>query len=236
MSPKTDCVPFDQVVDRLMGKIKWWFHGPRQNAPDLNDISDSVFLKNREGIFTYANQVFLNEFADGKFIVGKRCDSFLHDSIASTCLRTDSLVQECVDNLWFEHQGVRADGDKYLLRSFKCSLTNSTDESFSILGLTRIIARLDSEIASHADSVEAKFDLFNELSAQDKAICRKYSDGRSTREIASSFDLSTKAIENRRRKILNHLRVATPLDLVKLFVRFEERGHVAMHHQFDFVR
>jgi FixJ family two-component response regulator len=43
-------------------------------------------------------------------------------------------------------------------------------------------------------------------------------------EIGVLLDVSSKTIDNRRKKIMASLQYQTPIDIVKMMVRFEERG------------
>ncbi len=111
----------------------------------------------------------------------------------------------------------------YLIRTFRLNLEQFNDDAFRILGVSRPVSFVDEE-NDGVPLVEQQFIKFMGMSPIEKRISTLFTNGLSTKEIGAMLDLSGKTIENRRKNILQGLGLIKPVDLVKLLVRFEERG------------
>lgn len=223
MSELSYQLPFDQAVDQINQRINSWLAGPKFKPPELEDFEDPICLKNSELVVIHANQPYYSFFAGGTIPIGKKATTFLHNGVANISVKTDGLIKEGVSCLQFEHIGRGPDGRLYNICAYKRPLPKSNETACVVLEVSRPLSIREAETGGQL-SVEEQFGIYSNFSVDDKLICASYARGDSTKEIAAALDLSTKAIENHRKKMMLELRVERPVEIVKLLVRFEERG------------
>lgn len=200
--------------------------GTRETHPNLDDIEDCVYLKNSDRVHTLANHAFRQYFAAGVTPVGMASDSFLKSTVAKISAQTDRLILDGICSIEFEHVGVDSRNEQFLFRTYKQSLQERGYEPFAILGITRPIARIQTGGQRTVEDVQLLFGIYQKLTDQEKFICREIASGCTSKEIAVELDLSSRAIEIKRKKIMNRLGFARPIEIVKMMVRFQERGLV----------
>ncbi len=123
----------------------------------------------------------------------------------------------------FEHVGLGANGKRFLFRTFKADLTRFRYPPYAIVGVTAAIHPI-STAEEHRDEVESLYQRFTTFSEIDQQICTLFALGESTRAIAQRLNVSTKTVENHRNKVLHKLGLNKPVEIIRLLVRFEERG------------
>ena len=58
----------------------------------------------------------------------------------------------------------------------------------------------------------------------DRTICRMDAQGDLTKEIAGSVGLTSRSIENRRKKMQQHFQVERGMEVIRITIRLEEHG------------
>lgn len=217
---------FKNVIEEVQQRIDQFLAGPKDRHPDFDDIEDCVYLKNSDRINTCGNRAFKTLFASGVTTVGMATDSFLKSSVAKTSVQTDRLILDGITLLEFEHVGVGSDNKNYQFRTFKRSYQDRLYEPFAILGITRPVALINDSEGLLPENVQKHFLVYKGFTEQEQVICRGIASGLSSKEIAEVLDLSSRAIEIKRKKMMNALHFERPIEIVKMMVRFQERGMV----------
>lgn len=216
---------FDENVAKTRQVMHCWFKGDRSSTPDLSELDFPVYLKNRERTITLANESFRDLFARDEWPIGKHSDSFLHESIASVSQQTDQLILNGYSSIQLDHLGEGPEAQQLIMRTYKQSLEEYDYEPYQILGVSCPIELVVGTENKRSD-LKQQYKVYLSLSEQDRKICKLYGVGETTRFISLQIGLSTKAIENHRRKIMKSLGLEKPIEIVKLLVRFEERGYL----------
>jgi DNA-binding CsgD family transcriptional regulator len=216
-------ISFEDTIADLREEVKRWFAGPRRRPPDIDRFAEPVYFKSSNAIIVHANQAYRDFFARGKSTTGRIATTFLDNSIVSISEHTDALILAGVKHIRFDHECLGPNGNWFQIESMKLSLIDYNDGAFDILGVSRPVS-MESETASSCDSLSDKHLGYKKLTLRDRRICQLLAEGRATKEIASIVDVTSKTVENRRRKIIEKLELEQPIDIVKMLVRFEERG------------
>lgn len=96
----------------------------------------------------------------------------------------------------------------------------------AILGVTQLVkqASVASDVGNRHLQLAQKWDCFQKLDARDQEIAVATTQGASCAEIATRYSITKRTVENRRALLLESMKLETPLDLIKLIVRFQECG------------
>lgn len=218
-----DAGNFKVTIEFVVAELQGFFDSGAVAPLDFDQLSDFVFIKNVERIITFSNLALRESFSSGKSNIGMRSDAFLQESIEAVSEKTDSLVMSGVNKIEFEHIGFGPDHRQYLFRSYKQSLIENHHEPFAILGITRPIQELSQEDDKGFRDVFQLFKIYSGLPTQDKTICLSLGVGKTTSEIAEIMGKTTRAIEIRRKKILQRMGFSKPIEIVIAMVRFDER-------------
>lgn len=218
---------FGATIDTVLTEVKRFFESGANAPLNFDRLSDSVYIKNAERIITFSNLAYRNTFSSGRSTIGMRSDSFLQESIEAISSQTDQLVFSGVMKVEFEHIGFGSDHRKYLFRSYKHSLLQYRHEPFAVLGISRCIKELQGEQDLESHDVLQLFKIYSGMPDQDKTICLSLASGKTTSEIAELMGMTTRAIEIRRKKILNRMGFSRPVEIVVLMTRFDERKLVS---------
>ena len=128
-----------------------------------------------------------------------------------------------IEELQFTYEYVGVCGNRYLLQNYKRSLLDYHDGAYEILCISRPVQW--EETRQHSkDSLLGNHRSFLRLDDKAKLVCKMTSEGHSLKEIASVLDVSVKTVENRRRMVLQEFQLENVVEIVKMLVRFEERG------------
>jgi DNA-binding CsgD family transcriptional regulator len=218
-------VSFDVAVSRVCDQLNRWFAGPRKKLPEIDCFPEPVYLKSSSAMIVHANAAYHDFFAHGMSAAGRLATSFLDNSVIRVSEHSDALILSGADQLQFEHHCLGPNNRWFKFRTFKKSMLEYQDVAYDILGISRPLAvETSGQEKARTDSLEEKHLAYSQMEPTDRRICNLIAEGRSTKEIASVIDVTSKTIENRRRKILDRLEHQQPIDIVKTMVRFEERG------------
>ncbi|MEL6108851.1 MAG: LuxR C-terminal-related transcriptional regulator [Planctomycetota bacterium] len=202
-----------------------WLVGPKETSPDIEQFSFPVYVKNRERVLTLVNRAYSDCFSYRELPIGKHCDNILHESVAKVSAHSDSILFDGYSRLELEHAVLGPDNHRYLVRTYKVDVSGYRYEPYAILGVS-IPLRVLGESNENPLGIEDLFAVYAGLDRDDKRICTMYALGETTRAIAEELGKSAKTIENHRCKIMNQLGLSKPVEIIRLLVRFEERGYL----------
>ena len=221
---KTYTQPFleaaDEIVQRTVETL-------RLRSPDFDwfeELEDGVFIKNRQGTIVQFNQEFVRVAKGGPGHIDRTGSVYMEKKLAEISKRSDELVFGGASSLDFVHQAFASDGRKYLFHTFKCDLASEKVSGYELLGITRPIAPLDEDSSKSDQELHQLHQRFVLLSLRDQDICRLTVLGATSREIGDRLGISSRAIEMRKQKIFETLKVAKSIELARKLVRMEERG------------
>ncbi len=137
---------------------------------------------------------------------------------------TDTVIMDGVLSIEFEHVGRDALGREFIFRSFKRRLDEFKDPQFHILLFSRPIALVGNGELERRRSLNELLVLYQQLDKVDQAICLGDAHGESTKHIAATVQMTTRSVELRRNKIIEHFGFRRSIDIVVLIVRLAEHG------------
>ncbi len=219
-------IPYDitflDTVDLINNSLERWFAGPKTSPPDIDSFAEPVYFKSSDGVIVHNNEAYREFFSDGITATGRIATTFLDKSIISISQHTDALICAGVEYVEFEHVCYGPENRWYSVRSYKRRLMQHNDGAYDILGISRPISFDDD--SNPRTPLENAFEVYSSFDLRDKRICMLLAEGSTMPEIGVLLDVSSKTIDNRRKKIMASLQYQTPIDIVKMMVRFEERG------------
>lgn len=215
---------FDDEKRIVLQRVLEWGATDRSEPPDLSGIESLVTMKNADRTVTYSNPAFNAFMLGGKTVLDQALDNRLALGLRRVSQSTDNLILGGVQSLELEHVGSGIDNRPCTFLSWKRKLDELKDVKYVILLVCRPIEYLSASHTDHLRDLAEMLMLFEQLDATDQAICKRYANGDSTKEIAVKVGLSTRSVENRRQKILAYFGFERPIEIVKLLVRLEENG------------
>lgn len=215
---------FKQEQSLILEEVNRWrpFCGEREL--DLSQVEACVAIKNKERNIVFANSAFRYFFAAGNQVVERSTEAFTFWKTAKLSQQTDELILEGTQSIDVEHVGRDAEGRGYTFRTYKCSLAEWTNPNYFILGVSRPIALLGNSEHEQSKKLSELHALFVSLDAVDQTICRLDAQGELTKDIAASVGLTSRSIENRRKKLLGLFRVERFMEIIRITIRLEEHG------------
>ncbi|OYP35178.1 LuxR C-terminal-related transcriptional regulator [Rhodopirellula sp. MGV] len=222
----SNLIDFIQSADRIAAIVAASLERGEQLEPLINQESDLVYLKSADQRLLCSNEAYRRVFTPDELPVGRFGASFLHRTIIPISEASDKMILEGCMSAVFDHYGRDSEGQLSLFRSAKKSLIGVGQGSFAILGITRVEKTFidsDNEIAKGALLAD-QWRRFNELPELDRQIAVSLARGMTAMEIAQQREVSKRTIENHRNTILNELGVESPLEMIKLLVRLQEKG------------
>lgn len=226
---------FFQHVGQIMGRVRRWAIDSSANQgfcearyPNLDDYQEFVFLKSGDRVLLHSNQVgrsFTQSPCDQAATAAPeplRTEPFLFAEGVRLSHQIDALVLEGCPEARLDHQGIAADGSCYLMQTHKSRIPTNPMGAV-ILGITRLVRPLMKAPAPAIDGLALKATLFARLSDEDQEFCRLHAMGLCKAKIAEALRCTTRTVDNRRSRILKHLQLDQPIDLVKLMVRMADR-------------
>lgn len=214
---------FGRAVGEVEQYLREWFSGPRSRSPQLDRFAFPVYLKNRQRVLTLVNSSYQNFFCREELPVGKHSDSVLTASISKVSAESDAIILDGYSRIELDHPGIGPNNRRYLMRTHKVDLSGYKYKPYAILGISIPIRVLD-DPQGHHPNVEESFLIYESFDPDDKHICTMYALGETTRSIAEYLGRSPKTVENHRHEILKRLGLSKPVEIIRLLVRFEERG------------
>ncbi|MCC9603243.1 LuxR C-terminal-related transcriptional regulator [Stieleria sp. JC731] len=219
-------IEFVQTANRIAAMIAAALEKGDSFEPLINTESDLIYVKSADQRLLCSNEAYRRVFTPDELPVGRFGASFLHKTIIPISEASDRLILEGCMELLFEHYGRDSEGQLSLFRTAKKSLIGVGQGSFAILGITRVEKTFidsDNEIAKGALLAD-QWRRFNELPELDRQIAISLARGMTAMEIAQEREVSKRTIENHRNTILQELGVGSPLEMIKLLVRLQEKG------------
>jgi DNA-binding CsgD family transcriptional regulator len=213
-------IPFSQASDDAFQLVEKWIRSDPPIPLDIDQFQDCVYVKNAARQILHSNLAYKSFFDNSNLVIGTVGEAYLDSATLTVSAKSDDLLVSGGNRVEFDYVATRPDGRLYNVKTQKRWLAPNR-RSLSILGISRILAELDSPpIASQGLAAMAR--KFESLDAEDQSLCRLVAGGRSQREIADLLGCTTRTIENRRNRIMNELDIAKPIDIVKLMVRMAE--------------
>ncbi len=225
---------FDEAKSQVINAIRDWYPKRETEELDLSAIEACVVIKNHERAVVRDNAAHQYFFASGRATIGKPttgkpATGRLGDSVgqyrtSKLSHHIDDLIAEGIRSLDCEHEAKDPEGQSYQFRTFKCQLDEFQDPDLFMLSISRPTACFGKTDNARGKSIQTLLAIFQSLDATDQLICRLDAKGESTKDIAVAVDLSPRAIELRRKKMLELFEAQRPMELVRITIRLEEHG------------
>ncbi len=213
---------FATSVAQIAAAVDAWFFREQTAMPNLDRFEDAIYLKGADRVLMYGNSVYQQSFSPRRSPVGRRGEAFLDAGLAAMSIKSDELILGGAESVEVRHVGA-ANGLVYDQLTHKRPIPSNASGAV-ILGVTRRLAQLATSDTSNHKSLENQAALFQSFSRDDKELCRLLAMGETSKDIAEALQCSTRTVENRRAKIMLALDLDKPIDIVKVMVRFADRG------------
>lgn len=217
---------FEEVIERAVEIVTNAATNDWGTISALSELPDAVFIKNAEGVIVEANHACVQNFSPDSSPIGRNSARFLDSTINGVSEHTDWLIVNGANYLECEYVGRDANGVAHLMRTHKRNLAPLGNPGLSILGISRCGKAIDLNDAHPRVRLAEQHKRFLELDESDREICRQLAIGKKVREIADGLSLTSRAVEQRKKKILDSFGLAQTLDLIKLLVRLQDGGFV----------
>ncbi len=215
---------FEEERAGILNLAGGWFSSPESLALPLSQVEACVSIKTSERIVVYANEAFRYFLSKDSNVVGKNDKAFVYSKDAELVKQTDELILGGTQSVDCEHVGRDAHGKAYTFRTFKCKLRSSVDKNEFIFTMFRPIALLGKSSFESVKTLSELHALFLSLDAIDQTICRLDAHGELTKEIAANVGLTSRSIENRRKKMQELFQVERGIEIIRITIRLEEHG------------
>lgn len=215
---------FEDEKREVIARILRWGDGNRSQPLDLSGFESYVAIKNSERTYSATNIHFSNAFTAGRSSIGRNTDLTLEPKFKMISQKVDGLILDGVAWIELEHVGVLGDGRACTFLTFKRRLDELHDSSYLILLVSRPMRVLGSSEIEKRRTITDLLSILRGLDEKDQMICRGYSRGDTSKEIAAQIGLTTRSVEIRRQKIMDVFGFNHPIEIVKMLVRLEERG------------
>lgn len=210
---------FAEVIESVQHQLAGW-RSDESWIMDLDQYTDAIYLKNFEMELVLANRAYKEMFF--RYPIGQRGHDFLNFSVSNVSIATDAVIQErWIKSIQFDHVGIGIDGKVYEFLTFKQTVVFD-QRGVAMLGISRRVLTVGCEDAA---ATMKQFEIYSEFGDENKAICWSLSLGHSTTQIANDLRLSLRTVQGRIKSILSSLDLDRHVDIVKMLVRFEDRGH-----------
>jgi DNA-binding CsgD family transcriptional regulator len=214
---------FSEAVEEVFKVVQAWVVSEPETALALDHFQDCVYLKLSSHVIAATNLSYQSFFGRHEKIVGSVGAGFLDQVTMGVALKSDELLISSGRTVEFDHVALGPDGLSYHLKTHK-RLLQQNRRGISILGITRILARVEKQLPATAERLASIAKKFDALDADDRALCCLMAAGHSQREMAEMLGCTTRTIENRRNRIMEELGASKPIEIVKLMVRMAEHG------------
>ncbi len=217
-------VPFEEERARVVELARGWFTSQDTTALSLSLVEACVSIKSSERIIVFANEAFRYFISQDSTVVGKNESSFAFSKDAELAKQTDELIIGGIQSVDCEHVGRDAQGRAYTFRTFKCKLISPNDNCEYIFTMFRPLAIVGRSSSENGRPLSELHAMFLSLDTIDQTICRLDAQGELTKEIAANVGLTSRSIENRRKKMQEFFRVERGMDVIRITIRLEEHG------------
>lgn len=217
---------FDEAVREITGVVLHAAETSWDAVVEVNRFTDLVYVKNPDRVVVHANAAYSAFFSPTRSPVGRSGEKFLGSTVVNVSKATDDFILSGSTSVELDHVGHGADGALYRFRTYKHNLAPAGNPGIAILGVTRPEHRIDDGAAELESTLIDRHRLFRSLSDSDRDIARLIGMGVTGREIAERLELTARAVELRKKRVLSTLGLRQTVDLIKLLVRLEDRGFV----------
>lgn len=185
-----------------------------------------IYVKSSDLKIMYSNGAYQSTFAPDASPIGRTADAFLRATIVPVSRDSDDMILRGCTQVFFDHFGHAGNGQAMLLRTAKLSLQAAGHPSFAILGITVVkeVVGPSPDPVSRMAILANQWKAFCQLSSTDREVAVLLARGMNPMQIAGQLDVSKRTVENHRGDILRTLGLESPVDLIKLLVRLQERG------------
>ena len=185
---------------------------------------DPIYIKSIDGTILLTNRAYNATFSSTQSPLGRMGSSFLTDSIVSISSLSDAMIADGCASLFFEHVGHDVEGREMRFLTHKRSLLGQGHPTMAILGITRPLELISTGAKKPRHTLRQHWHAFNGLDELDRNIAVGLARGKNVTAIAVENGVTKKTIENHRAAILRAFGFDSPIDVVKLIVRFQENG------------
>lgn len=215
---------FEEEIDWASSELARVASQLNAELPDFSKIEACICIKNRERVIVLANDPFRKFFSGGKEVLGRNEEALQIWRNAKMNSQIDEMILDGTQFVDCEHVGGDADGRSYMFRTYKCAIEEITIPEYHILGISRPIAFLGNSSPEQSFGLADLQGLFMSMDSIDKLICRMDALGEMTKDIARAVGLTSRSIENRRKKIQELFRVERSMEVIRITIRLEEHG------------
>jgi DNA-binding CsgD family transcriptional regulator len=217
---------FLETTSRLMTSVIAMIDSGTPMDQVLGEEPDCIYLKSADRKMLYTNQAFHQVFSKDDLIVGVHVESRFSGSTVELSQHSDTMIMSGCRYVVFDHVGHNEDGVRLRMSTAKYSLLGLGHSSLAIMGVTRTYEQLDDESDPRVqvNTLIARWSQFESLNPIGREIAIELVRGKAVQQIAEEREVSKRTIENYRGAVLKELGVASPIELAKLLVRFQENG------------
>lgn len=216
--------PFRDSVARAMEIVENWRVDPNR-ASELDDLTDGVFVRNLERTLVLSNAAYRELFDPGQAATGRSSRVYLPPEMVRISDASDALLFEGVKSVEVEQESETAPGQRYDFLVHKRMLRGPEHPPY-LVGIVRPIARHAQGSQAPRADLRAAARIVAGFDDVDLRICRGICGGATNQALSVDQGMTTRAIEMRRQKILTQLGLNHTVELVKLLVRLQDRGHL----------
>jgi hypothetical protein len=227
LPPYTFSRSYEDEKDALIETLREWSQSDRSHELDLSSFESIVLIKNSYRTVTRENRASRRIIEGARSgLVSDLVSQSLDPSYVKISQLTDSLVMDGVPWIEFEHLGRDKHGRQFVFRSYKRRLDELKDPEFFILVFSRPMKLVDDGDIERRRNLSELHSLFQQLDEIDRAICYGDTRGKTTKHIAASIGLTTRSVELRRNRIVEHFGFRQAIEIVILLVRLAEHGFI----------
>lgn len=214
---------YDAVVQSVQILDRWLADPSR--SEDLDALPDGVFVRNLDGALVLSNAAYRALFEPGQASPGRSSRVYLPDDLRRISEGSDALLLAGVKSIEMRHEFEGTPGDRYDLLVYK-RLLRGPDHPPYLLGVLRLLARHEPSPDGRRLDLKASARVVGTFDDVDLRICRGICGGATNQSLSVDLGMTTRAVEMRRQKILSQLGLNHTVELVKLLVRLQDRGHL----------
>jgi hypothetical protein len=215
---------FEEEIDWVSNELVRCSTLSKSDLPDLSKVEACVVIKNRDRAIVFANEAFRRFFSGGKEVLGRNEESLTIWRNAKMNGQIDDMILDGMQFVDCEHVGGDADGRSYTFRTYKSAIEDLQLPDFHILGISRPIAFLGTSSTEQKSRLADLHGLFISMDSIDQKICRLDAMGEMTKDISRSVGLTSRSIENRRKKMQELFHVERTMEVIRITIRLEEHG------------
>lgn len=206
----------------IIDAVLHWGGNTPPDEINVAGFESMIAIRNTERVITVDSPRFREFMMGGQTATGRIQQQRFASSFQKFTETTDCLILDGVQSIELEHHGSGVDGRLYTFQTYKRRLDELQNSNYAILSICRPIAC--AEPLDRRPSLSESLLTLRQLDSVDQTICKYYSMGESTKDIAAAVGLTTRAVEKRRQRILDTFGFQRPIEIVKMLVRLEENG------------